>query len=89
MLLKHALRRINQLANTPLHQLTLGVDVLSQFFEMEVQVGTDKLELVASFCYLRDMLSAACGRVYSSCMRSAMLNASEIWPLTKPNLKHL
>ena len=77
----------------------------------EVQVGPDKLEMVASFCYLGDMLSAAggCelstttrvktawkkfkdllpvlsshhlsfktrGRVYSSCVRSAMLHAIE------------
>ena len=91
--------------------------------EKEVQVGPDKLEVVASFCYLGDMLSAAggCelstatrvrtawkkfkdllpvlssrhlsfktrGRVYSSCVRSAMLHASETWPLTKPNLQHL
>ena len=79
--------------------------------------------MVASFCYLGDMLSAAggCelstttrvktawkkfkdllpvlssrhlsfktrGCVYSSCVRSTMLHASEIWPLTKPNLQHL
>ena len=82
-----------------------------------------KLEVVASFCYLKDMLSAAggyelsttthvktawkkfkellpvlssChlsfkthGRVYSSCVWSAMLHACEIWPLTKPNLQYL
>ena len=81
------------------------------------------LEVVASFCYLGDMLSAAggCelstttpvktawkkfkelipvlsshhlslktrGRVYSSCVRSAMLHASETWPLTKPSLQRL
>ena len=29
------------------------------------------------------------GRVYSSCVQSAMLHASETWPLTKPNLQHL
>ena len=29
------------------------------------------------------------GRVYSSCVRSAMLHASETWPLRKPNLQHL
>ena len=29
------------------------------------------------------------GYVYSSCVRSAMLHASETWPLTKPNLQHL
>ena len=91
--------------------------------QREVQVGPDKLEVVASFCYLGDMLSAAggcelstttcvktawkklkellpvlssrnlsfktCGCVYSSCVRSAMLHASETWPLTKPNLKRL
>ena len=87
------------------------------------QRGPDKLEVVASFCYLGDMLSAAggCelsttthvktawkkfkellpvlssrhlsfkthGRVYSSCMRSTMLHASETWPLTKQNLQRL
>ena len=91
--------------------------------QKEVQVGPDKLEVVASFCYLGDMLSAAggcelstttrvktawkkikdllpvlssrhlsfktCGPVYSSCVRSAMLHASETWPLTKPNLQRL
>ena len=31
--------------------------------QSEVQVGPDKLEVVASFCYLGDMLSA--GRGYS------------------------
>ena len=30
-----------------------------------------------------------CGRVYSSCVWSAMLHASETWPLTKSNLQHL
>ena len=87
----------------------------------EVQVGPDKLEVVASFYYLGDMLSAGegCeiavtthvktawkksrellpvltslhlsyktrGQVYSSCVRSAMLNASETWSLTKTNLQ--
>ena len=89
--------------------------------QREVQVGSDKLEVVASFCYLGDMLSAACGCklstttrvrnawkkfkelipvlssrhlsfktggcVYSSCVRRAMLPASETWPLTKPSLQ--
>ena len=89
----------------------------------EVQVGPDKLEVVASFWYLGDMLSAGggCeiavttrvktawkkfrellsvltsrhlsyktrGHVYSFCVRSAMLHASETWPLTKTNLQHL
>ena len=89
--------------------------------QKEVQVGPDKLEVVASFCYLGDMLSAAggcelstttCvktawkkfkellpvlssghlsfktrGCVYSSCVRSAVLHASETWSLTKPNFQ--
>ena len=29
------------------------------------------------------------GQVYSSCVRSAMLHASETWPLTKMNLQRL
>ena len=29
------------------------------------------------------------GHVYSSCVRSAMLHASETWPVTKPCLQHL
>ena len=91
--------------------------------QSEVQVGPDKLEVVASFCYLGDMLSAGggCeitvttrlktawkkfrellpvltswhlsyktrGHVYSSCLRSTMLHASETWPLTKMNLQCL
>ena len=91
--------------------------------QREVQVGSDKLEVVASFCYLGDELSAAggcelstttrvktawkkikelipvlssrhlslktCGRVYSSCVQSAMFYASETWPLTKPSLQLL
>ena len=91
--------------------------------QKEVQVGLDKLEVVAFFCYLGDMLSAAggcelstttCvktawkkfkdllpvlsshdlffktrGHVYSSCVRSAMLHASETCPLTKPNFQRL
>ena len=90
--------------------------------QREVQVGPDKLEVVASCCYLGDMLSVAggcelstttCvktawkkfkelkpvlsshhlsfktrGRVYSSCVRSAMLHG-ETWPVTKSCLSHL
>ena len=89
--------------------------------QSEVQILPEKLEVVASFCYLGDMLSAGggceitvatcvkiawrkfrellpvltschrsyktCGHVYSSCVQSAMLHASETWPLTKTNLQ--
>ena len=37
----------------------------------------------------RHLSFKTCGCVYSSCVRSAMLHASETWPLTKPNLQHL
>ena len=91
--------------------------------QREFQVRPDKLEVVASFCYLGHMHSAAgscelsittcvktawkkfkellpvlssrhhsfktCGCVNSSCVRSAVLHASEIWPLIKPNLQGL
>ena len=91
--------------------------------QKDVLVGPVKLEVVASFCYLGDTLSAAggCelatitrvktawkkfidllpvlssrhlsyktrGRVYNTCVRSAMLHASETWPLTRPNLQRL
>ena len=88
--------------------------------QSEVRVGPDKLEVVASFCYLvtcfllgrgcemavttrvktwkkfRELLPVLTsrhlsyktrGHVYSSCVRSAMLHASETWPLTKTNLQ--
>ena len=91
--------------------------------QREVQVGPDKLEVVASFCYQGDIHSAASGcklssttrvktawkkfkelkpvlcsghlslkirdRVYSSCVRSAMLHASETWLVTKSCLLRL
>ena len=42
-----------------------------------------ELILVLSF---RHLSFKTRGRVYSSCVRSAMLHASETWPLTKPSL---
>ena len=37
----------------------------------------------------RHLSYKTCGHVYSSCVRSAMLHASETWPLTKTNLQRL
>ena len=105
------------------YQVRPGLHSIDGRPQSEVQVGPDKLEVVASFCYLGDMLSAGggCkmavttrvktawkkfrellpvltsrhlsykirGHVYSSCVRSAMLHASETWPLTKTNLQRL
>ena len=35
----------------------------------------------------RQLSYKTCGKVYSSCVRSAMLHASETWPLTKRNVQ--
>ena len=37
----------------------------------------------------RHLIFKTRGRVYSSCVQSKMLHASETWPLTKPNLQRL
>ena len=37
----------------------------------------------------RHLLPKTRGRIYSTCVRSALLHASETWPLTKPSLLHL
>ena len=37
----------------------------------------------------RHLFNKTRGHVYSSCVRSAMLHASETWPLTKTNLQRL
>ena len=51
--------------------------------QREVQVGPDKLEVVASFCYLGDMLSAACGCELSTTTRvkSAWKKFKELIPV--------
>ena len=45
----------------------------------------DLLPVLAS----RHLSYKTCGHVYSSCVQSAMLHASETWPLTKTNLQRL
>ena len=45
-----------------------------------------ELKSVLSSCHLSLKTR---GRVYSSCVQSAMLHANETWPLTKPCLQHL
>ena len=51
--------------------------------QREVQVGPDKLDVVASFCYLGDMLSAACGCGLSTTTRvkSAWKKFKELLPI--------
>ena len=42
--------------------------------QKDVQVGSDKLELVASFCYMSDMLSAAEG-----CELAMIMHVKTVW----------
>ena len=61
----------------------------SKEFEAKVwvhQIRTQSLALHHCAGYLSYRTS---GHVYSSCVRSAMLHASETWPFTKTNLQRL
>ena len=51
--------------------------------QREVQVGPDKLEVVASFCYLGDMLSAAggCELSTTTCVKTAWKKFKELKPI--------
>ena len=51
--------------------------------QREVQVGPDKLEVVASFCYLGDMLSAAggCELSITTCVKTAWKKFKEMKPV--------
>ena len=57
----------------------------------EVQVGPDKLEVVASFCYLGDMLSAGggCEIAVTTCVKTAWKKFRELLPvLTSHHLSY-
>ena len=57
----------------------------------EVQVGSDKLEVVASFCYLGDMLSAGrgCEIVVTTCVKTAWKKFRVLLPvLTSSHLSY-
>ena len=51
--------------------------------QREVQVGPDKLEVVASFCYVGDMLSAAggCELSTTTCVKTAWKKFKELLPV--------
>ena len=60
--------------------------------QSEVQVGPDKLEVVASFCYLGDMLSAGGGcemaittRVKTAWKKFRELLPHPLYPMIQPN----
>ena len=67
----------------------------SEFILMATSLGTNAKTAWKKFKDLLPVLSSrhlsfkTRGRVYSSCVRSAMLHASETWQLTKPNLQRL
>ena len=54
-----------------------------------VKTAWKKLKDLLPVLSSRHLSLKTCSRVYSSCVQSAMLHASETWRLTKPNLQHL
>ena len=54
-----------------------------------VKTAWKKFKELKSVLSSRHLSFKTCSRVYSSCVRSAMLHASETWPLTKPSLQRL
>ena len=52
-------------------------------FVFEIKSETMPVNIV-QYC-----IQLLCTRVYSSCVQSVMLHASETWPLTKPNIQCL
>ena len=59
--------------------------------QSDVQVGPDKLEVVASFCYLGDMLSAGggCEITVTTCVKTAWKKFRELLPvLTSGHLSY-
>ena len=77
-----------------LRVLYLG-DMLSAAGGCELSTTTRVKTAWKKFKELKPVLSSrhlsfkTCGRVYSTCVRSAMLHASETWPVRKPCLQHL
>ena len=69
--------------------------MLSAAGECELSTKTFVKNTWKKFKELLSVLSShhlsfkTCGRMYSSCVQSAMLHASETWPLTQPDLQHL
>ena len=54
-----------------------------------VKIALKKFKDLLPVLSSRHLSFKTCGHVYSSCVRSTMLHASETWPLTKPNLQRL
>ena len=58
-------------------------------FQPHVKIAWKKFKELLPVLSSRHLSFKTGGRVYSSCVRSAMLHASGTWPLTKPNLQCL
>ena len=54
-----------------------------------VKTAWKKFKELLPVLFTRHLSFKTCDRVYSSCVRRAMLHASETWQLTKPNLQSL
>ena len=59
------------------------------FQPQHVKTAWKKFKELLPVLSSRHLSFKTCGHEYSSCVQSAMLYASETWPLTKPNLQHL
>ena len=69
------------------HALSSGW--LSAFNHNTYENRLEEVQGAETSSLFRHLSFKTCGRVYSSCVRSAMLHASETWPVTKPCLQRL
>jgi len=53
--------------------------------ETRIQIGWNNIQAFVTIAYQKDMSLIVRGRLYSSCVRSAMLHGSETWPVRKGN----
>jgi len=53
--------------------------------EARIRIGWNKFRQLVPLLTNRDISLIRRGRLYSSCVRSSMLHASETWPVRKEN----
>ena len=58
-------------------------------FNHNLETAWKKFKDLLPVLFSRHLSFKTCDRVYSSCVRSTVLHASETWPLAKPNLQRL
>ena len=73
----------------PVFELCSQQQLAVNFQPQHVKTAWKKFKKLLPVLSSRHLPFKTRGSVYSSCVRSAMLHASETWPLTKPNLQCL